>query len=39
MNFENMLEVATASGYFIVIGVVLLTAAIQLADFRRKDGI
>jgi magnesium transporter len=36
MNFENMPELATRYGYFVVIGVMLLVAVLQLAYFRRK---
>ena len=36
MNFQNMPELSTRSGYFVVIGVMLVIAAIQLIYFRKK---
>ena len=36
MNFENMPELATRSGYFIVIAVMLVIAVTQLIYFRKK---
>lgn len=36
MNFQNMPELATGSGYFVVIGVMFVVAVIQLLYFRRK---
>lgn len=36
MNFENMPELSTANGYFMVIGIMLGTAILQLFYFRRK---
>lgn len=36
MNFENMPELSTRSGYFVVIGVMLVVAVLQLLYFRRK---
>jgi magnesium transporter len=36
MNFENMPELSSRSGYFIVIGVMFVIAAVQLMYFRKK---
>ena len=36
MNFENMPELSTRTGYFVVIGIMLVTAVMQLIYFRRK---
>ena len=36
MNFENMPELATRSGYFVVIGVMFVVAISQVLYFRRK---
>jgi len=36
MNFENMPELSTRSGYFFVIGIMAVIAVIQLIYFRRK---
>ena len=36
MNFENMPELASRSGYFVVIAVMFVIAVIQLFYFRKK---
>ena len=36
MNFQNMPELSSRSGYFIVIGVMFVIAAVQLMYFRKK---
>ena len=36
MNFENMPELSTRTGYFVVIGIMVLIAVSQLIYFRRK---
>jgi len=36
MNFENMPELSSRNGYFVVIGVMLVIAVLQLIYFRRK---
>lgn len=36
MNFENMPELSTRTGYFVVIGIMLVIAVMQLIYFRRK---
>lgn len=36
MNFENMPELATRNGYFVVIGIMLVIAITQIIYFRRK---
>lgn len=36
MNFQNMPELSSSSGYFIVIGIMVVIAIIQLIYFRRK---
>ncbi len=36
MNFQNMPELATTSGYFVVIGVMFIVAVFQVLYFRRK---
>lgn len=36
MNFENMPELGTRYGYFLVIGIMLIAAIAQLTYFRRK---
>ena len=36
MNFENMPELSTQRGYFVVIGIMFVIALIQLIYFRRK---
>lgn len=36
MNFENMPELGTRSGYFVVVGVMLIIAVTQIIYFRRK---
>jgi len=36
MNFENMPELSTRAGYFVVIGTMVLIAVSQLIYFRRK---
>lgn len=36
MNFQNMPELSTQTGYFVVIGIMLVIAIIQLIYFRRK---
>lgn len=36
MNFENMPELSTSKGYFVVIGVMFVIAIVQLIYFRRK---
>lgn len=36
MNFENMPELSTRRGYFVVIGIMFVIAAMQLIYFRRK---
>lgn len=36
MNFENMPELSTRTGYFVVIGIMFVIAAMQLIYFRRK---
>jgi magnesium transporter len=36
MNFENMPELASRSGYFVVIGVMFVVAISQVLYFRRK---
>jgi magnesium transporter len=36
MNFENMPELGSRVGYFIVLGVMFVSAVIQLIIFRRK---
>jgi magnesium transporter len=36
MNFENMPELSTRTGYFVVIGIMLAIAIVQLIYFRRK---
>ena len=36
MNFENMPELSTRTGYFVVIAIMVLIAASQLIYFRRK---
>jgi len=36
MNFENMPELSTRAGYFVVVGIMLVIAILQLLYFRRK---
>jgi len=36
MNFENMPELSTQTGYFVVIGIMFVIAVMQLIYFRRK---
>ena len=36
MNFENMPELSTQRGYFVVIGIMFVIALMQLIYFRRK---
>lgn len=36
MNFENMPELSTRSGYFVVVAVMAIIAVLQLVYFRRK---
>ncbi len=36
MNFENMPELSTRTGYFVVIGIMFVIAVMQLIYFRRK---
>jgi magnesium transporter len=36
MNFENMPELSTRTGYFVIISVMLIIAVMQLIYFRRK---
>jgi len=39
MNFENMPELGSKEGYFIVLGVMFVTAIVQLIFFRRRGWI
>ncbi len=36
MNFQNMPELSTSSGYFVVIAIMVVIAAVQLFYFRRR---
>lgn len=36
MNFENMPELSTRNGYFILIGIMLIVAVLQVLYFRRR---
>jgi len=36
MNFENMPELSTRAGYFVVVGIMFVIAVMQLIYFRRK---
>lgn len=39
MNFENMPELGSKDGYFVVLGVMIVTAIVQLIFFRRRGWI
>jgi magnesium transporter len=36
MNFENMPELQTRSGYFVLLSIMFSVVAVQLVVFRRK---